>query len=376
MSSRPIPVLLMVRELGIGGCERDLTKVAIGLDRARFEPHVGCFISEGLRSGELRASGVPIVKLDVPSFASIAALRAACHLGSYIKKNRIKVVHAFDLPTDLFAIPIARLYRTPAVIASNLSSRDLMKKTWERYLLRTVDRAAHMVIVNSHAIQSEVIEQYGIPPGRTLLSYNGVDLRVFHPEPRIRKVFPQASIIVGAVCALRPEKRLDLLLAAFARIRRLNDEMRLLIVGSGPMLESLERRCAEFNLQGVCHFEPSKIDVAEWMRSIDVFVMASDSESFPNALLEAMACGCAVIGSRVGGVPELIADEQNGLLCEPGDAQDLAAKLDRMVSNAELRRRLAQEAARTARESFSIEFAVARLEKLYESLVDRRPDTK
>jgi hypothetical protein len=82
MSSRPIPVLLMVRELGIGGCERDLTKVAIGLDRSRFEPHVGCFISEGLRSGELRARGIPVVKFEVPSFLSVAALRAARHLGT------------------------------------------------------------------------------------------------------------------------------------------------------------------------------------------------------------------------------------------------------------------------------------------------------
>jgi glycosyltransferase involved in cell wall biosynthesis len=362
----------MVRELGIGGCERDLTKVAIGLDRSRFEPHVGCFISEGLRSGELRARGIPVVKFEVPSFLSVAALRAAQHLGTYIRRHRIKVVHAFDMPTDFFAIPAARLYGTPAVIASNLSSRDLVRNKRDLYLLRLVDKAAHMVVVNSRAIQSELVGQGGIPPERTLLNYNGVDASIFYPEPHIRKVFPEASIIVGAVCALRPEKRMDLLLEAFARVRRLDQEMRLLIVGSGPMLSDLERRCAKLDLQSFCHLEPSKVDVAEWMRSIDIFVMASDSESFPNALLEAMACGCSVIGSRVGGVPELVADGQNGLLFERGNAQDLAAKLAQLISNHKLRRRLAQEAVRTARESFSIEATVARLEKLYASLLGRK----
>ncbi len=367
----PIPVLLMVRELGIGGCERDLTKVAIGLDRSLFQPYVGCFLAQGLRTAELRAHNIPIVRFNVPSFASVAALKSAVQMGAFIKSHGIQVVHAFDAPSDMFAVPVARLYRTPAVISSELSYRHLIAGRAHRSLLQLSEKFAHKIVVNSAAVKADLVEHAHVSPSKIILSHNGVDLSAFAPEPRLRKVFPDAFLIVGAVCALRPEKRLDLLLDAFARVKSQADGLRLLIVGSGPMLASLQQQASALNLNAFCHFEPSTTEVAEWLRSIDVFVMSSESESFPNALLEAMACGCCVIGSRVGGVPELISPEYNGLLFESRSVDDLAAKLTRVIGNDELRRRFAQQAARTAREDFPIQAAVTRLQILYLSLLNR-----
>ncbi len=373
MDSKPIPVLLMVRELGIGGCERDLTKLAIGLDRSRFEPYVGCFLPHGLRTAELRENGIPIVKFNVPSFASRAALRSARRIGQFIKAHGIQVVHAFDAPTDMFAVPVARLYRTPAVISSELSYRSLIAGRQYQYLMRWSAMAAHKIVVNSAAVGTDLVENANVPRAKIVLSHNGVDLRAFAPDPRVRKVFPGASLIIGAVCALRPEKRLDLLLEAFARIKDDVDGLRLLIVGSGPMLASLEQQARTLAIDTFCHFEPSKTDVAEWMRSIDVFVMSSESESFPNALLEAMACGCCVIGSRVGGVPELISHERNGLLFESRSGEDLAIQLRRVIHHPQLRHRLALDALRTARQEFPIEAAIARIQNLYLTLLKRLP---
>lgn len=365
----PIPVLLTVREVGIGGCERDLTKVAIGLDRTRFEPHVGCFRPEGLRAGELRAHGVPIVQFQVRSLLSPGVWKGARQLGAYVKKHGIRVMHAFDVPMDLFAVPASRLCGIPAVISSRLSFRELVPNP-HRFLLRWTDKMAHRIVVNSRAVQNELIECEHVAPQRTVLSYNGVDLRIFHPEPRARKVFQDASVVIGAVCALRREKRLDLLLDAFARVRQAHTAARLLIVGSGPMLESLQAQARSLEIEPFCHFEPSKTEVAEWMRSMDVFVMASESESFPNALLEAMACGCCPIGSRVGGVPELISDGQSGLIFRSGDARDLADKIELVVDDPGLRCRLAHQAARSAATQFSIEAAVERLQNLYTELLN------
>lgn len=364
-------MLLMVRELGIGGCERDLTKLAIGLDRSRFQPYAGCFHPQGLRTAELRAHNIPIVPFRVPSFASFAALRAARHMGAFIKAHGIEIVHAFDAPTDMFAVPVARLYRTPVVISSELSYRHLVAGRVYHQLMRWSARLAHKIVVNSAAVGTDLIDHAGVPSTKIVLSHNGVDLQAFQPEPRVRKVFRDASVIIGAVCALRREKRLDLLLDAFARVRREGDGLRLLIVGSGPMLVALEQQARALTIDSLCHFEPSKTEVAEWMRSMDVFVMSSESESFPNALLEAMACGCCVIGSRVGGVPELIVPEQNGLLFEPRSVDDLAAHIRRVLADPALRHRLALNAARTARQEFPMEAAVARLENLYLTLLHR-----
>ncbi len=89
--AKPWPVLLMVRELNLGGCERDLTKIALGLDRTLFEPHVGCFHPEGFRMAELQAGGVPVVRFPVTSFGSLSAFTAASQLGDYMRRHRIRL---------------------------------------------------------------------------------------------------------------------------------------------------------------------------------------------------------------------------------------------------------------------------------------------
>ena len=107
------------------------------------------------------------------------------------------------------------------------------------------------------------------------------------------------------------------------------------------------------------------------LRALDIFVLCSRSEAFSNALLEAMACGCCAVGTEVGGTPELIGRNERGLLCRPDDPDDLAAKLAVLIQDEALRRRLAAEAARCAREHFSVQAAAERISGIYEELLCR-----
>jgi glycosyltransferase involved in cell wall biosynthesis len=369
--AQPVPVLLMVRELGIGGCERDLAKLAKVLDRSKFTPHVGCFISEGLRSAELRAAGVPIVRFPVRSFQSWSAVQGARQMGRYLREHQIRLVHCFDVPTVVFGIPTAYFYRTPAIVSAQLGERELFSKTYHR-LLRWTDRLADVVVANSQYIRQYLIDREHVPAERTYLCHNGFEPSVFHPanEPKPPDL-AGASLVIGAVCALRPEKRLDLLLNAFAKVRPLLPGMKLLIVGSGPVLPMLQALSNDLDIAADCIFEPSKTDVAPWIRALDVYVMCSETESFPNALLEAMACGCAVVGSQVGGVPELIADKVSGLLFESGNADSLSSALSKLILDPALRRRFAEQAAVSALENFSMELNARRNEALYTTLLAR-----
>jgi glycosyltransferase involved in cell wall biosynthesis len=144
---------------------------------------------------------------------------------------------------------------------------------------------------------------------------------------------------------------------------------KLLIVGSGEAQPQIEQLREHLGLGSDSRFEPAQSNVAPWMRSIDVFVMCSQSESFPNALLEAMACGCCVIGSNVGGIPELIQPDQSGLLFQCGDIGDLAEKLSSVLKDALLRKRLGAAAANRATNEFSMQKAVTRIERIYTSLL-------
>jgi glycosyltransferase involved in cell wall biosynthesis len=365
LPSQPWPILLLVRELGIGGCERDLAKIAKHLDRSRFEPHVGCFSDQGLRRGELEAAGIPVVRFPVTSFRSASLLKGLAAFRRYAKAHRIGLVHSFDVPTNIFGFAAARFSRLP-FIASQLWFAESIGSGWALHVLGM--RAARAVVVNSNAVSSRLAKEQPSLRNRIYVSHNGVETKIFHPGVG-NHADREAGLVIGAVCALRQEKRLDLLLDAFACMRTGRPGVKLLIVGSGQELSSLEQQRDRLGLGQDCTFEPAKQDVAEWMRAIDIFVMCSDSESFPNALLEAMACGCCVVASRVGGIPELVADGRNGLLFESGNANDLAAKLASIVIDQALRRRLACEAARSARDEFSIEAAVARLERLYSRIL-------
>ena len=145
--SEPVPILLMARELGLGGTERQLTEIARALDRRKFTPHVGCLHAEGLRGAELEAAGVPIVRFPVQSLYRPSTLSAARGMGRYLKLHRIQLVHTFDVPMNLFGVPVARVYHTPVVLSSQRAFRDLTPGIHRR-LLRVTDRLVHGVVVN------------------------------------------------------------------------------------------------------------------------------------------------------------------------------------------------------------------------------------
>src|ERR1700687_4108550 len=99
-------ILLMARELHLGGSERQMTEIALGLDSARFEPHVATFRPQGLRGDQLGAARVPVIQFPVRSCRSRAALAGIWQLAGYIRRQKIQLVHSFDAPLTVYGIPI------------------------------------------------------------------------------------------------------------------------------------------------------------------------------------------------------------------------------------------------------------------------------
>jgi glycosyltransferase involved in cell wall biosynthesis len=368
---KAIPILLTVRELHHGGIERDVTKIALNLNRSRFEPHVVSYHAEGMRFEELSRAGVPFLHLPLSSLKSLSALSAAMKVRRYIRDHGIRLVHAYD-SSAVFIAPIARALRVPAVLSSTLGYRDLLDQRTRRQV-RWTDKIVDTIVVNCEAMRRHMIDDEHVLSERIELCYNGVDTAQFYPESA-RKPPPvaDASFIIGTICVLRPEKALDLLLEAFACVRHLKPGMKLLIVGSGPELPSLEANSRRLRLQGGCEFVPATQLVPQFLHAFDIFASCSSSEAFSNTILEAMACGCAVVGSRVGGTPELIGNDERGLLFQPGDAGDLASKLTSLIVDEPLRRELGTRAAEFARENLSIEIAARRMADIYERVLQQK----
>jgi len=373
MNTESIPVLLVVRELNLGGIERDVSKFARHLGAHGIEPHVAAFKVGGMRSREIEAAGIPLLNLPIASLKSLGALKAAASLHRYIRRHRIRVVHAFEPATAVFAIPVARLTWGTSTLFGQLCYRGLnppeLRKT-EPWL----DRMSSGLFVNSRAVARHLAADYGIAPDRIHLCHNGFEPAEFHPRGRSRPpALRHAGVVIGAVAVLRSEKNLDLLIEAFARVRAAHPDAALVIVGSGPEREALHRQVAGLGLSEAVVFEEATAKPAGWMRAIDVFVLPSRSESFSNALLEAMACGCCPVGSDVGGTGELIQHGVRGLLFENGSLTELTDSLLELAANEKRRTDMAAEAARFAHDNLTIDVATARLASIYRDLTAGRP---
>lgn len=365
-----IGVLLMTRDLDQGGVQRDVVKIATHLEPSRFVSHVGTFIVGGIREEELRKAGIPILHLPVGAVISKGGLKAGMQLARYIRENSIRVLHAYD-PTATLGVPVARFLSLPAVLSSQLSYRDIMD--WKtRRLMRFTDPFVDAVVVNCEAMRSHMIKSEGVPAHRLELCYNGVDTGQFYPaeKPKPDEI-ADVPIVIGAICALRPEKGLTILQEAFALAHK-PGRTKLLIVGSGEELPRLQKNARLLGIMESSVFVPATPEVARWLRAIDIFVLPSLSEAFSNSLLEAMACGCAVVGSRIGGTPELTGEnEERGLLFSSANAQELAKKLTALIESESWRRELGARASGYVRANLTIEAAARRTGEIYNRLLAR-----
>jgi glycosyltransferase involved in cell wall biosynthesis len=367
----PWPVLLMARELDLGGSERQMALIAKALDRSKFEPVVGCFRPAGLRGRELEHSGVPVEHFPVHSLTSAHAVSGAWRLARFIRNRGIRLVHTFDYPMSVFALPVARIFTAAVAVSSQRSHRDLIPPRYRR-LVRTTDRLASAVVVNCEFVRRHLEQDEGVPAARIRLCRNGIDLDEFHQRSVPRPAaLPQDALVIGVVCALRPEKGVQDLLEAFKKIRPAR-ALKLAIVGSGPMKEKLESLARSLAIADRCLFVPATDQVSAWLRAFDIFVLPSRSEAMSNALMEAMACGCCAVASEAGGNRELIRNGETGALFPVGDAAALATVLELLIENPALRRRLAGTGTRWIRENFSIRASAERMAEIYAELIERR----
>jgi glycosyltransferase involved in cell wall biosynthesis len=319
----------------------------------------------------LREAGVPFFFTGPRSLIGISALREALRLRAYIRQHRIRIVQTFDYTMNVLAIPAARSVPGLITIANLRCYMDLIPRRY-RWLNHMAHRMAAGIVVNSNDLKRHLSADYSIPARKIFTCHNGIDIAVFHPAPRPELPgLEGASLVIGTVCVLRPEKNLPLLFEAFQSVAQNRPDIRLLIAGSGPEEPALRALAKRLGIEQRCVFRPSTPDVAGTLAAIDVFVLPSPSEGLSNALMEAMACGCCVIACAVGGNPELVTDGATGLLFPSRDLNALIALLSQMADNAERRQALGSAAAEKMRRDFSLARAVDNMQEIYQTMLSR-----
>jgi N-acetyl-alpha-D-glucosaminyl L-malate synthase BshA len=224
----------------------------------------------------------------------------------------------------------------------------------------TVSAALRQSTIDIFGIQRpiEVVPNF-IDPGRFL--------RVAGSPGARRWAKPGERVLVH-ISNFRPVKRVDDVVEVFHRLRR-DFPVRLLLVGDGPERARVEQRCRQCGTCGEITFIGNLPLVEEVLVNADLFLLPSESESFGLAALEALACKVPVIATRAGGIPEVIADGECGLLYPVGDVAGMADGAARLLADEPLRQRFGEAARQRAVELFATPKVVAQYRALYESVL-------
>jgi L-malate glycosyltransferase len=216
----------------------------------------------------------------------------------------------------------------------------------------------------SNQLRQQTIDVFGVTKPIEVI-HNFINPSLYCPHP----CGPHPPRLIH-LSNFRPVKRVLDCVRILAEVRRSVDA-ELWMVGDGPDRGAAERLAHDLGLIGHIRFLGKRNDVPELLRQADVLLMPSEMESFGLAALEAMASGVVPIGTRVGGVPELIEDGVTGFLGKTGDVDSMAAQAISVLENPSLRTSMGQAARQSAESRFSTELIIPQYEALYEKVTAR-----
>jgi glycosyltransferase involved in cell wall biosynthesis len=241
---------------------------------------------------------------------------------------------------------------------------------WRAKYMRTMrwqGWLAHATVCVSEAVRRRLVEGYGYPPSRTITIRNGIDRLHYQPKPRISACETDLSAsAVTLVCAARlsSAKRIDVLLDALAMLLTDSVSWRCLILGTGPLEAELRARADRLGLSGRVTFLGHVDDVRPYLREADLFVLSSDKEGLPLALLEAMACGLPAIVTDVGGTGEAVDHKETGLLVERDNPKELALAIRYLLLDSVARESMGEAARQRIDQHFDIDQAMNRIQSV------------
>lgn len=363
-------ILIFTNSFRIGGSEGQALQLIKHLDRSRFELHVACFDREGPLLDQLPSDIGEVVAFPLAGFARLSSVRQAARFIAFLRSAKVQIVQTFDYYTNVFGIPLARLAGVPIVVGSRRDhgfKRTPGEVRAERWSLRLAMR----VVVNAEAIKLRLVQERSLTTSRILVIQNGLDLSRF-PIPH-RGLQPPSgleprSVIFAVVANLRPEKGHLTFIRAAKMVALVCSEARFLLIGDGLMRQKIEDAIGAMGLHEKIHLMGAVTNVPLALQSVDVVVSPSDTEGFPNAVLDGMAAAKPVVATDAGGTRELVAEGVTGYLVPVGDVELLASRMIALCQAPAIRRSMGERARSIVEQTFTVESMARRFELLYEEL--------
>ncbi|MEP6998350.1 MAG: TIGR03088 family PEP-CTERM/XrtA system glycosyltransferase [Betaproteobacteria bacterium] len=374
--TRPL-VLHVIHHLVTGGMENGLVNLINHLPESRFRHAIACIEDFSVFRQRLKRPDVEVIALHR---SRVGVWRVRRELYRIFRRLRPALVHtrnmsALDalLPARLAGVP-QRLHGEHGWDVNNLRGENRRLAILRRLHRPLIDR----YVTVSKDLERYLIERVGVPPERVMHIYNGVDVQRFAPAGhKPVGLLPgwlaqPGTLVLGTVGRIQAVKDHATLVRAFAGLCQSSSELRsnvrLVIVGDGPLLEALRALASSLGVADLTWFVGRTDNVPAMLSAFDVFVLPSLAEGMSNTILEAMASGLPILATTVGGNIEIIEDGRTGRLFKPGDVGALVALLIEYSNNASLRRAHAKAAREVAVERFDLMTMVRKYQAIYETM--------
>jgi glycosyltransferase involved in cell wall biosynthesis len=353
----------LIPVLDFGGVESRFVMLSSLIDRARFDFRVCTFWKAGAAARAVRELGVRVDELNVDP--AVRNPRASIALFEYLRRVRPDVVHSTIGEANFHTAVNAKLAGVKATIIeeSGLPDRRLGARLVHAALYRRVDA----VVAVSGTSQRYLREREWAPASKLRLIYNCARPAFFEPQPRRPRADGCFTILTaGRLAAVKNHRRF---LEALQLVVRRHPQVRFQVAGEGPLAEQTAGWVRELGLTAHVELLGYRSDVMELLLQADVFVLPSLSEGCSVALAEAMALATPVIGSNVGGIPEVMADLGREWIPEATDIPGWAATLTRMIELSDAERRQLGLRAQAAAARFAPQTNVQAVQGLYDQLL-------
>jgi glycosyltransferase involved in cell wall biosynthesis len=363
-------ILLLIKGLGRGGAEQILASSVPHLDRQSHDYEVAYLLPwKDALAKEIADQGIPVHCLN-----GGRGLGWVPRLRSLVRERRIDLIHSQS--------PLAAVGTRLAFWGSGRPRRVYTEhNVWERYHpatywanLLTFALSDHVFAVSEHVRRSIALPGalQGLHQPTIETRYHGVDVEAVQVAAQVNGVreelgIPRRVPIVGTVANLKEHKRLDRMLRAAAIVRRSHPDVQFVLVGSGPLEEKLRHLASRLGLDGTVLFLGFRDDAQRVAASFDVFALSSEYEGLSIALIEALALGRPAVVPNVGGLGEVVRNEQEGLVVA-ADERALATAILRLLDDPAMRERMGQKGRLRALD-FDIRRAVLRIEQVYGELL-------
>ena len=371
---QPRRVMLMTDEMEVGGSQRQIVQLALGLKARGVTCAVLYFINPSFLVEQLQAAGIETIRVNKTARVDPGFVR---RLRQAIRAWAPDVVHCYSFTAELWGAIACRLLparERPVLISSVRGTYEWYGRNQWR-MKRWVSSQSASIISNSREGAEYAARQMHWPMHHFHVVHNGVS--VTEPDAArvdllrqhyLQNTFDTLVLFVGR---LVEHKNLPRLLQAFAQVVKQRPRTRLLLAGSGPLHDALAAQIGQLGLQDHALLLGEQSEVPALMEAADLVVLPSLREGLSNVVLEAMALGRAVLSTPVGGIPQAIDNGRHGVLVEPTDTDALARALLTLIDDPALRERLGRAAQHKVLEQYSPPAMVSAMLKEYSRVSQR-----